>query len=107
MKPLTKCLQFTLINCIANPQISSVYTTKGEMSSICEEFLAVMSKFDSDHGVDFSAPTCCQSTTFVQPLFAFIVRCFLRKKNAALHFMPRMNIVFALDVATALRQINR
>ena len=35
---------------------------------------------------------------------------FLRKiiiNNAALHFMPRMNAVFALDVATALRQINR
>ena len=27
--------------------------------------------------------------------------------NAGLHFMPRMNAVFALDVASALRQINR
>ena len=25
----------------------------------------------------------------------------------ALHFVPRMNAVFAFDVATALRQINR
>ena len=32
---------------------------------------------------------------------------FYEKKNAALHFMPRMNAVFALDVATALRHINR
>ena len=45
----------------------------------------------------------------------FIVRCFSRKKNnnnnpanhnAALHFMVRVNAVFAFS-ATALRQINR
>ena len=68
------------------------------------------SQYDSDHGVDFSAPTCCQSATVVRPLFAFYCPLFFTKtiiNNAALHFMPRMNAVFALDVATALRQINR
>ena len=72
----------------------------------------MMSHFDSDHGVDFSfsAPTCCQYATFARPLFAFYCPFFIRKtiiNNAALHIMPRMNAVFALDVATALRQINR
>ena len=33
-----------------------IYTTIGELSSKCEEFLALRSQFDSDHGVDFSAP---------------------------------------------------
>ena len=58
--------------------------------------------------IDFSAPTCCQSATFVRPFFAFHYPLFFMKKiinNAELHFMPRMNAVFALDVATALRQI--
>ena len=33
----------------------------------------------------------------------FIVRCFKkRKKNAALHFMPRINAVFALDLSPPL-----
>ena len=30
----------------------------GELSSKFEEFLAARSQFDSDHGIDFSAPTC-------------------------------------------------
>ena len=58
-----------------------IYTTIGELSSKCEEFLAVRSQFDSDHGVDFSAPTCCQSATFVQPLFAFYCLLFFYGKN--------------------------
>ena len=59
---------------------SGIYTTKGEMSSICEEFLAVQSQFDTDHGADFYAPTSCLSATFVRPLFAFVL-CFLRQKS--------------------------
>ena len=55
-----------------------IYTTKGEMSSICEEFL---SQFHRDHGFDFSAPTCCQSATFVRLLFAFNCPLFFTKKN--------------------------
>ena len=53
----------------------------------------------------------------MRPHFAFYCPLFLRKKeeeknpanhNAELHFMPRnFRAVFALDVATALRQINR
>ena len=57
-------------------------------SSKFDEYLAVRSQFDSDHGVDSSTPTSCQSATFVRPLLHFIVLCFLRKKiinNAAFH----------------------
>ena len=48
-----------------------IYTTIGGLSSKFEEFLAGRSQFDSDHGVDFSAPTCCLSAIFVRPLFVF------------------------------------
>ena len=58
-----------------------IYTTIGERSSKCEEFLAVRSQFDSDHGVDFSAPTCCQSATFVRALFALYCPLFFTKNN--------------------------
>ena len=58
-----------------------IYTTIGELSSKVEEFLAVRSQFDSDHGVDFSAPTCCQSATFVRPLFACYCPLFFTEKN--------------------------
>ena len=40
------------------------------VSSKFDGFLAVRSQFDSDYGVYFYAPTCCQSATF-GPLFAF------------------------------------
>ena len=52
----------------------------GELSSKFEEFLAVRSQFDSDHGIDFYAPTCCQSVTFVRLLFAFYCPLFFTKK---------------------------
>ena len=45
-----------------------LYYYIGELSSKFEEFLALRSQFDSDHGVDFSAPTCCESATFVLAL---------------------------------------
>ena len=48
-----------------------IYTTIGVPSSKFDEFLAVQTQFDSDHGVDFSTLTSYQSVTFVQPLFAF------------------------------------
>ena len=47
----------------------------------CEEFLAGLSKFDRDHGVDFYAHTCCQSATFVRPLFAFYCPLSFTKNN--------------------------
>ena len=65
-----------------------IYTTKGELSpkavltnlsSKLDEFLAERSQFDSDHRVNFYAPTCCLSATFVPLLFAFVL-CFLRQK---------------------------
>ena len=34
-----------------------IYTTIGELSSKIDEFLAVRAQFNSDHDVDFSAPT--------------------------------------------------
>ena len=63
-----------------NMRTPGIYTTIGGQSSKFEKFLAVQSQFDSDHGVDFSAPTSCQSATFVRPLFAFYYSLFLRKK---------------------------
>ena len=52
----------------------------GGLSSKVYVFLAVRLHFDSDHGVDFSAPTCCQSATIVRPLFAFYCPlCFTKK----------------------------
>ena len=77
-----------------------IYTTIGEPSSKVDEFLAVRSQFDSDHGVDFSTATCCQSATFVRPLFAlYCTLVFLRKiiiNNAA--FRHRRGDVYAARV---------
>ena len=50
---------------------SAIYTTIEGLSSKCDGFLAARSQFDSVHGVDFPPPTCCQSATFVRPLFEF------------------------------------
>ena len=47
---------------------------------ICPQNLTGRSQFDSDHHVNFSTPTSCQSATFVRPLFAFVL-CFLRQKS--------------------------
>ena len=38
-------------------------------------------KLDSDHRVNFSTPTSCQSATFVGPLFAFVLCFFYDKKS--------------------------
>ena len=76
--------------------MSNIYTTVGELSSKFDEFLAVRSQFDSEHGVDFYAPTCCQSAIFVPSLFAFYCPFFLRKKvinNVA--FRPRRDVYAA------------
>ena len=43
----------------------NIYTTIGALSSKFDEFVAVQSQFDGDHGVNCYAPTCCQSATFV------------------------------------------
>ena len=58
-------------------------------ASILDEFLAGQSQFDSDHGVDLYAPTCCQSATF-GPLFAFYCPLFFTifvKNNVAFRFV--------------------
>ena len=60
--------------------LNFIYTTIGALSSKFDEFLAARSQFDSDNGVDFSTPTCCQSATFVRPLFAFYCT-FITKQN--------------------------
>ena len=59
---------------------NTIYTTIGGLSSKFDKFLAARSQFDSDHGVDFSTPTSCQSSTFVRPLFAFYCPVFFTKK---------------------------
>ena len=63
----------------------TIYTTIGEQSSKFEEFLANLfhSQFDSDHGVDFSAPTCYLSAIFVRPLCVFYCPLFFTKNNNA------------------------
>ena len=58
----------------------ALQSTIGELSSKFDEFLAGRSQFDSDHGVNFYAPTCCQCATFVRPLFAFYCPLFLTRK---------------------------
>ena len=67
--------------CLKTHTFAGIYTTIRELSSKFDEFLAVRSQFDSDHGVDFSAPTFCQSATFMQPLFAFYCPLFFTKNN--------------------------
>ena len=72
---------------VFSPNCFVFYTTIGELSSKFDEFLAVRSQFDSDHGVDFYAPTCCQFATFVRPLFAFDCPLFIMKKKIIMwHF---------------------
>ena len=61
-------------------------TTIGGLSSKFEEFLAVRSQFDSDHGVDFSRLHVANPQPLCDSFLRFIVRCFLRKiiiNNAA------------------------
>ena len=80
----------------AVPSTAVNYTTIEGPSSKFDECLAVRSQFDSDHGVDFSTPTSCQSATFVRPLFAFYCTLSFRKKirnNAA--FRHRRGDVYA------------
>ena len=50
------------------------------LSSKFDEFLAVHSQFDSDPGIDFYAPTCCQSATF-GTVSAFYCPLLFTKKN--------------------------
>ena len=77
---------FVILGFLSRTVCHHIYTTIGELSSKFEEFLAVLSQFDSDHGIDFSVPTWCLSVIFVRPFLCFIVLCFLREKiinNAA------------------------
>ena len=64
-----------------NESSTGMCTTIRELSSKFEEFLAARSKFDTDHGVDFYAPTCFQSATFVRSLFSFYCPLFFTEKN--------------------------
>ena len=50
-----------------------IYTTIAGLSSKFDEFLAVRSQFDSDHGVGFSPPTCCQSATAFCVLLSLVL----------------------------------
>ena len=77
------------------------------LSSKFDEFLVMQSQFDSDHGVDLYAYTRCLSATF-GPLFAFYCPLsFTREKKQCRISSDVYAAVFALDVATALRQIDR
>ena len=67
----------------------------GELPSTFDEFLAERSQFDSDHGVNCYAPTCCQSTTFVRPLFAFYCPLLFTEKNHNVAFRHRSDVYAA------------
>ena len=54
-------------------------SVRKNLSSKFDRFLAARSHLDTNHGVNFSTPTSCQSAIFVRPLFAFVL-CFLRQK---------------------------
>ena len=60
--------------------ISDIYTTIGELSSKCDEFLAGGRNSTAIMASIFFAPTCCQSATFVRPLLAFYCPLFFTKK---------------------------
>ena len=61
--------------------------TVGGLSSKFDGFLAGLSQFGSDRGVDFSTPTCCQSATFVRPFFAFYCSLFFTGGKLMQHFV--------------------
>ena len=74
---------------------TSILGSIGGPSSKLDGFLAARPQFDSDHGVDFSTPTYCQSTTFVRPLFEFYCTFFLEKNHNNAAFRHRHGDVFA------------
>ena len=67
-----------------------------------DEFLPERSQFDSDHRVDFSTPTSCQSTTFVRPLFACPLF-FTTKNHKQRH---RCDESVSIGVIDQLRSVN-
>ena len=62
----------------------------GGLPSKFDEFLAVRSQFDSDHGIIFYATTCCQSAEFVRPLFALYCPLFFTEKKKKCGISPLM-----------------
>ena len=68
------------------------------LSSKCDEFLAVRSQFDSDHRVCIYAHTCCQSA-ISGPLFAFYYPLFFTEKiinNVAFRQMRCLRCTFCI-----------
>ena len=51
------------------------------LSSTFDDNLPARSQFYSDHRVNFSTPTSCQSATFDRSLFAFVL-CFYGRKSS-------------------------
>ena len=96
-----------------------IYTTdsspvRTNLSSKFDEFLPGRSQFDSDHRVDFSTPTSCQSATFVRPLFAFGLCFFTTKNHKQRHRCDESVSICVIDQfrsanddPNALLQINR
>ena len=88
MHPVHNCRHIKLcpkqswqtIHCLAIHLYYYSSPVRKNLSSKFDENLPERSQFDSDHRVHFSAPTSCQSATFVRPLFAFVL-CFLRQQN--------------------------
>ena len=61
--------------------VHNIYTTIGELSSKFDEFLAVRSQFDSDHGVDFLRLHVANPRPLCDRFLRFIVLCFFTKNN--------------------------
>ena len=88
MHPVHNCRHIKLcpkqswqtVHCLAIHLYYYSSPVRKNLSSKFDENLPERSQFDSDHRVHFSAPTSCQSATFVRPLFAFVL-CFLRQQN--------------------------
>ena len=93
--------------------ICYLYYYSNNLSSKFDENLPVRSQFDSDHRINLSTPTSCQSATFVRQLFAFVL-CFLRQKSSKNHKCDESVSIGVIDQVrstnddpSALLQINR
>ena len=88
----------------------SSYVRKN-LSSKFDENLPLRSQFDTDHRVDFSTPTSCQSATFVRLLFPFVLYDKKSSKNHKCDESVSIGVIdevrSANDDPNALLQINR
>ena len=68
----------------------------GEPSSTFDEYLAVRSQFDTDHGVDFLRLHLANQLPLCDRLLRYIVLCFLRKKKKIMRHLVTDAAMFTL-----------